>query len=100
MRTIANLLNHEGRVYIFVRSGNITKLLHTNAANEGFTVYGDSALYVLKEDWTLRGVGYVDHLCFHWMVAEMGDGTPIHRVDYGKYLSGAEDYYYKKYKKS
>ena len=71
MRTIANLLNHEGRVYIFVRSENINKLLHTNAANEGFTVYGDSDLYVLKEDWTLR-VGHVDHICFHFY--EYGNG--------------------------
>lgn len=95
MRTIANLLNHEGRVYIFVRSENLNKLFHTNAASEGFTVYGDSDLYVLKVDWTLRGVGYVDHICFHSMVPEMGDGTPIHRVDYGKYLSGENDYFYK-----
>ena len=33
-----------------------------------------------------------------FMNTEMGDGTPIHRVDYGKYLSGAENYYYKKTK--
>lgn len=100
MRTIANLLNHKGRVYIFIRSENMRKLFQKNAEREGFTVYGiNSYLFILKDDWTLRGVGFVDNLCFHSMVKTMGDGKKIYRVDYGKYLAGEKRYFYKKPKK-
>lgn len=100
MRKIANLLNHKGRVYIFIRSENMRKLFQKNAEREGFTVYGiNSYLFILKDDWTLRGVGFVDNLCFHSMVKTMGDGKKIYRVDYGKYLVGEKRYFYKKPKK-
>ena len=100
MRTIANLLNHKGRIYIFIRSESLRKLLQKNAGQEGFTVYGiNSDLFILKDDWTLRGVGFVDHMCFHSMVNTMGDGRKIYRVDYGKYLAGEKRYFYKKTKK-
>lgn len=100
MRKIASLLNHKGRVYIFIRSENMRKLFQKNAEREGFTVYGiNSYLFILKDDWTLRGVGFVDNLCFHSMVKTMGDGKKIYRVDYGKYLAGEKRYFYKKPKK-
>lgn len=100
MRAIANLLNHKGRVYIFVRSESLRELLQKNAEQEGFTFYGiNSDLFILKNDWTLRGVGFVDHMCFHSMVKTMGDGRKIYRVDYGKYLAGEKRYFYKKPKK-
>lgn len=95
MRTIANLLNCKGRVYIFIRSESLRKLLQKNAEQEGFTVYGNNSdLFILKDDWILRGVGFVDHMCFHSMVKAMGDGRKIYRVDYGKYLAREKRYFY------
>lgn len=100
MRTIANLLNCKGRVYIFIRSESLRKLLQKNAEQEGFTVYGiNSDLFILKDDWTLRGVGFVDHVCFGNGVSHMGDETPIERIDVEQYLSGSQDYFYRKIKK-
>ncbi len=97
MRKISNLLNHEGRVYIYLKSRNIGNLFRRNAEQEGFTFCGiDSDLYLLKENWTLIGAGYVGHILFHNPPMNFADGTPVIRVDYGKYLSGAKDYFYKK----
>ena len=36
MRTIANLLNLDGRVYVYVPSKNIRRLFLKNAGDEGF----------------------------------------------------------------
>ncbi len=97
MRKISNLLNHGGKIYIFIRSEHIKKVFQRNAEAEGFAIERISGdLFVLKEDWTLRGAGFVDHMCFCSMTPKMGDGSPIFRIDYGKYLSGADDYFYKK----
>ena len=94
MRTVSNLLNLEGRVYVYLKSENIAKLFLANTEVEGFT-FGDgikpternhSDIYALNDDWTINFVGFVGHMAFH------RPADHLTRVDYGKYLSGSEDY--------
>ena len=94
MRTVSNLLNLEGRVYVYLKSENIVNLFLKNAEAEGFT-FGDgvkptgrdhSDIYALHDDWTINFVGFVSHMAFH------SPAEQFIRVDYGKYLSSSEDY--------
>ena len=100
MRTIANLLNLDGRVYVYVPSKNIRRLFLKNAGEEGFR-FGDGVkptrrrayddIYALNKDFTLNFVGYNGHLAFHHPRFFTNDVDLI-RVDYSAYLSGAENY--------
>ena len=99
MRTIAELLNLDGRVYVYVPSKNISRLFLKNAEKEGFRfadgvkpirrrAYDD--IYVLNKDFTLNFVGYIGHIAFHH--PEVPNDYNLIRVDYAAYLSGAENY--------
>ena len=99
MRTIAELLNLDGRVYVYVPSKNIRRLFLKNAQEEGFKfadgvkptrrrAYDD--IYALNKDFTLNFVGYIGHIAFHH--PEVPNDYNLIRVDYAAYLSGAENY--------
>ena len=99
MRTIAELLNLDGRVYVYVPSKNIRRLFLKNAQEEGFRfadgvkptrrrAYDD--IYALNKDFTLNFVGYIGHIAFHH--PEVPNDCNLIRVDYAAYLSGAENY--------
>lgn len=99
MRTIANLLNLDGRVYVYVPSKNIRRLFLKNAQDEGFR-FGDGVkptrrrayddIYALNKDFTLNFVGSIGHIAFHH--PEVPNDYNLIRVDYSAYLSGAENY--------
>lgn len=98
MRTIKNLLTLEGRVFIYLKSKNICSIFLNNAEEEGFT-FGDGVkptqregadIFALHQDWTLNYVGWAGHMAFHHPDAVIGE--PLIRVDYGRYLSGCDDY--------
>ncbi len=98
MRTVSNLLSLDGKIFVFLRSGNICERFLKEAEAEGFT-FGDgelptqrerSDIYALHQDWTISYVGWAGHLAFHH--PEISSAEPLVRVDYGKYLSGREDY--------
>ena len=98
MRTVANLLSLDGRVYVYLRSRNICNLFLKNAEAEGFT-FGDgvkpteretSDIFALNREWTINYVGWAGHMAFRNPGAVSGE--PLIRVDYGKYLSGRDDY--------
>ena len=98
MRTVSNLLNHEGRIYVYMSGKNITNLFLKHAEEEGFT-FGDGVkpteresddLYALNSDWTINYVGYIGHMAFR-SVTQIGS-QPLIRIDYGKYISGSENY--------
>lgn len=97
MRTISNLLNHKGKVYIYLNSPAISQQFRDDAEREGFTLpgNGESDIYALNHDKTMNSVGFVGHVLFHNTSQNFADGTPVIRVDYEKYISGTEDYYYK-----
>lgn len=99
MRTIAELLNLDGRVYVYVPSKKIRRLFLTNAQKEGFS-FDDGAkptkrrayddIYALNEDFTLNFVGHIRHIAFHHPSCFEND--KLIRIDYCAYLSGTENY--------
>lgn len=99
MRTIAELLNLDGRVYVYVPSKNIRRLFLKNAQEEGF-MFADGVkptrrrayddIYALNKDFTLNFVGYNGHIAFHH--PEVPNDYNLIKVDYAAYLSGAENY--------
>ena len=98
MRTIAGLLNLDGRVYVHLSSKNVAKIFLQNAESEGFR-FGDGKkptkrkwddIYALNKDFTLNFVGYIGHIAFHH--PEVPNDCNLIRVDYSAYLSGAENY--------
>lgn len=98
MRTIAELLNLDGRVYVYLSSKNVAKIFLQNAESEGFR-FGDGKkptkkkwddIYALNKDFTINYVGYIGHIAFHH--TEVPNNYNLIRVDYTAYLSGAEKY--------
>lgn len=97
-RTIASLLNHEGRVYVYLRKPNIAKNFLKQAAAEGFT-FGDGAnpqsreisdIFALNDDFTINYVGWAGHIAFHNTFS--ASNNHLVRVDFAKYLFGNTDY--------
>ena len=95
MRTVSNLLTLGDRVFVKLNSQNLSHLFLQNAEAEGFTwvdgkkpseVDRSEDIVALHSDWTMNGVGWAGHVMFKQAANE------IIRVDYGKYLSGAEDF--------
>ena len=98
MRTIANLLNLDGRVYVHLSNKNVAKIFLQNAESEGFR-FGNGKkptkrkwddIYALNKDFTINYVGYIGHIAFHH--PEVPNNYNLIRVDYAAYLSGAENY--------
>lgn len=98
MRTIAELLNLDGRVYVYLSSKYVAKIFLQNAESEGFR-FGDGKkptkrkwddIYALNKDFTINYVGYIGHIAFHH--PNYFDNDKLIRVDYTAYLSGAEKY--------
>lgn len=98
MRTVSNLLSLDGRVYVYLASPNLSALFFKNAENEGFT-FGNGKrptesqpadLFAINADWTINYVGWAGHMAFHHSRAVVD--KPLILVDYGKYLSGCENY--------
>lgn len=88
MRTVSNLLNLGGRIYIYLASSNLSALFLKNAETEGFT-FGDGVkptkrdgahIMALNPDWTINYVGWVGHMAFRYPDGVVGD--PLIRVDY------------------
>lgn len=98
MRTVSNLLNLEGRVFVYLASNNIRKLFLRQAEEEGFTCPDGTTptqgqpddIYALHHDRTVNPVGWAGHMAYHNPSCAVG--TPLIRVDYGKYLSGSEQF--------
>ena len=95
MRTIANLLTLGDRVFVRLASTNLSRLFLQNAEAEGFTwsdgkkpseVDRSEDIVAIHPGFTINGVGWAGHMMFKQA------GNQIIRVDYGKYLAGAEDY--------
>ena len=98
MRTISNLLIHEGRIYVNLASKNLSNLFLKHAEEEGFT-FGDGVkptereadnLYTLNPDWTISYVGYIGRIAFR--ATNLASDTPIFKIDYARYLVGNSHY--------
>lgn len=94
MRTIRNLINHEKKVYILLRTKEIRYRFMNDADRESIS-YGDGVkasdrmvedIMALKADGTICFLGWAGHMCYHY-----GKNAAI-RIDYEKYIDGSEDY--------
>lgn len=98
MRTIKDLLELEGRVYVSSNSEEVRDLFLLNVQKEGFT-FGDGALptsrpldwvYALNKDMTINFIGRFGYWGFK--KPELFLDIKLIRVDYEKYVNGEKDY--------
>lgn len=96
MRTIENLRNTlNGKVYIFCKDDQTAKEFLVDAEKEGY-LFGtikptDSQpddIIAVEDNKQLSYVGFVGRVA--WQSAEK---DKLHKIDYAKYKSGADDYY-------
>lgn len=82
-----------GDIYVWLRDAEIGQRFLQDAENEGFSVDSDRpttkpyAMVMALHDGTICYVGANGMTRF-----QCGDTDGFHRIDYAKYVSGAEDY--------
>ena len=88
--------------YIYCRSKAIAKRFLRDAEAEGFTIGGmpptkcdTSDIFALSDDFTICYSGFAGHMAF----CQGGERANIIRIDYGKYIAGEKEFYYKKERK-
>lgn len=100
-RTIKNLANMDGRVYVFLENVEIGEKFLQQAESEGFT-FGDGAkptercyaeIMAVNGDLTINFVGTNGRIAFGGGAKSVG-GEKLIRVDYRKYAAGEQDYEY------
>ena len=100
-RTIAEMMNLPGRVYVYLEGEETAKEFFVQAEKEGFE-FGDGekpsnkqkdCIIAVNKDRTLNYVGFVGHAAFGSGTKTIGD-EPLIRVDYQWYISGYPDYIY------
>lgn len=96
MRKIENLRNTlNGKVYIFCKDDQTAKEFLVDAEKEGY-LFGtikptDSQpddIIAIEENKQLAYVGFVGRTAF-----QCKNKDNLHKIDYAKYKSGADDYY-------
>ena len=95
MRKITSLFKSGARVYLLISDKETDSKFRKQAEAEVLTILGENGLYIFRDKQTLSSVGFVDHVCFGSGVSYMGDGTPIVRIDVGRFFSGSQDYFYR-----
>lgn len=93
-RTLKTLRKElKGDIYILLRNAEIGQRFLQDAESEGFTVGGNRpttkpyATVMALRDGTISYAGTNGMIRF-----QCGDTNDFHRIDYAKYVSGAEDY--------
>ena len=99
MRTVSNLLTLADKVFVHFAGENVFRLFLKNAEAEGFT-FSDGTkpteanlrdIISVHTDWTIGYIGgWASHVFDHQTKSEIG-GRFV-KVDYGKYMSGRDDY--------
>lgn len=94
MRTIKELVSQEKRVYIFLRNAELQDRFMHDAEREGIT-FGDGVKpterkaddkMALQADGTICFLGFAGRMSYHY------SKNTVIRIDYEKYIAGAEDY--------
>ncbi len=95
-RKITELLNLDRRVYIFIQNKALWQIFCRQAPSEGFTwsdgrkinkvKYDD--IVALNKNMTFNYVGFAGHM--HFKMTETAD---IYRVDFAKFINGADEYF-------
>ncbi len=87
----------KGDIYVFLQNAEIGQRFMRDADSEGFTIGKNRptahphAAVMALHDGTVNYVGANGMARF-----QCGDTDDFHRIDYEKYVSGAEDYRYRK----
>ena len=97
-RTLTNLLNLDRRVYLYFANAAVWDIFVRQATAEGFLWSGKTKIpkkqrddiIAMNNDMTFNYIGWAGHMRFGCS----DDG--IYRIDFAKYINGAEDYSYRK----
>ena len=98
-RTIAELMDLSGRVYVYLGDEETAEKFFVQAEEKGF-LFGDGAkpserqkdcIIAVNKNRTLNYVGFAGHAAFGSGTEAVG-GQPLIRVDYRRYASGDRDY--------
>lgn len=101
MRTIKDLVSDGNKCYVYLANAEIGRKFLTQAEDEGFT-FSDGVkptdrsyaeVMCVNGNYTINYVGAYGRIAFGAGVSKVGD-TSLTRVDFEKYISGAEDYSY------
>ena len=100
-RTIKDLTDLQGRVFLYFSDSTIRDQFITDAREEGVT-YGDGvslterepdSIMALNGNMTVNFVGFAGHMHFIQPSSESDiRSNPLIRVDYGRYATGDEYY--------
>ena len=94
MRTLTELYTIGGRIYLFVRAKSYDHFAAV-AKNEGFRLpKSTDDIFSLQPDFSFCHTGWAGHMAFH--ANGSSENNSIKRIDYVKWISGAEDYLYHK----
>ena len=94
MRRIRELINHEKKVYILLRTKAVQYRFMSDAEREGIT-YADGTkpterpvddIMALKDDGTICFLGWAGRMCYHHA------SNQAIRIDYEKYIDGSDIY--------
>jgi len=103
MRTIKELSKKNGRVYVYLANVAIGERFMQQAEDEGF-MFADgkkptercfAEIMAVNGNMTINFVGTNGRIAFGSGVQTVG-GEKLIRVDYEKYITGVEDYEYKR----
>ncbi len=99
-RTVKNLSEMNGRVYVYISDKETGKAFLQAAESEGFT-FGDgiapakrdyAEIMAVNHNGTINYVGAMGRMAFG-SGTETVNGEKLLRIDYKKYVSGEEEYY-------
>lgn len=93
MRIVSELLNQNGRVYVYLSSEEICNRFLHDAEKEGF-IFCDGVkpierestdIYALNQNRTINYVGFIGHIAFQ-SAKKIGNQKLV-KIDYEKYIS-------------
>jgi len=97
-RTLTSLLNLDRRVYLYITNSAVWDIFVKQAAAEGFLWSGKKKMpkklldniVAMNNDMTFNYIGWAGHMRFACA------GKDIYRIDFARYINGAENYCYQK----
>lgn len=88
----------DGKIYVYLADKRIAKIFLQNAESEGFkfgnikpTENGWSNIIAVEKRKQLCYVNFVGYMAFQYPSGVEGN---FYRIDYKKYISGDDEYYY------
>lgn len=101
MKTIYELSQLDGRVYVYLANVALGEAFMKQAEDEGFTFTDGAAptercyaeIMALNKDKTMNYVGSIGRMAFGGGAKKIGDENLV-RVDFEKYAAGNDDYMY------